>query len=438
MLFSVFQLNCFIEAFCALFSLMGLLCVALFAQSAQRSAHWYRRSVSLMFAFNLVGNLSDAVASLSRGQLSAAGWYGTHMGNALSYAALFLLEGAFTSYLCARLEDENSLEWWGSTVWAVCAIGIALTLAGLFYVIDPATNILHRTQYFWISHAIGIVAQLGNFIVLLIMRRSVSRQTFVIMTFYVMLPVVAMVAQLFVFGISLMHFADTVCLMILFVDLQAFLAQSMGHQQEVLAEQERQLADSRVQIMVSQIQPHFLYNTLDAIYYLCGKDAERAREAISRFSDYLRINLQSLRATAPVPISTELEHVENYLKLEQMSSDDTINFVLDVETTNFKLPALSLQPLVENAVKHGVTKQPDGGTITLRTRETPTSYQVIVEDDGVGFDLTAELDSSRPHVGMQNVRQRLESMCGGTLEVTSEVGVGTKAIVTIPREGDDQ
>ena len=99
------------------------------------------------------------------------------------------------------------------------------------------------------------------------------------------------------------------------------------------------------------------------------------------------------------------------------------------------LPALSLQPVVENAVKHGVTKKPEGGTITLRTREYDDHFEVTVEDDGVGFDTSAPEDTSRPHVGMQNVRERLKNMCGGTLEVTSEPGVGTVVTIKVPRGG---
>lgn len=435
MLFSVFQLNMFIEVFCAAFSLVGLLSVALFAQPARQSASWYRRSVTLMFIFNTVFSLADAAANISRGQLSGLGWYGTHVGNALTYVAIFLLSGAFTSYIITRLGAERSLGWWGSSVWVLSAVGVALTLSGLFYVIDPMTNIYHRTQYFWISQALGVFIETGNLIILIRRRRAIPTQTFISAILYIVLPTAALIAQMFLYGIALAQIATTVSLMIMFIDLQMFLAQDMARQQEALAQQERQLSDSRIQIMVSQIQPHFLYNTLDAIYYLCGKDQTRAREAISRFSDYLRTNLRSLSTTTPVAFTTELEHVKNYLELEQMSSDDTINFELDIQATNFMLPSLSLQPLVENAVKHGVTKQLNGGTITLRTREQPSCFEVIVEDDGVGFDPDAVFDDSRPHVGMQNVRQRLESMCGGSLVVTSEPGKGTRAVVTIPRRG---
>lgn len=306
MLFSVFEVNVVIETWCALFSVIGLFSVAMFARSAQRSAGWYRRSVSLMFVFNMVCALSDAVAAMSRGQLSVAGWYGTHLGNALSFTALYLLGGSFTSYLCARLEDDGDLNWWQSIVWAASALGIALTLAGYFFYIDPVTNLYHRTSSFWVSQVMGVGIEVGNLIVLLRKRRAVPPETFASMLSYIVLPALALFAQVFVYGLSLTQMATTIALMICFMDLQLFLAQNMTRQQEELARQERELADSRVQIMVSQIQPHFLYNTLDAIYYLCGKAPTRAREAISLFSDYLRVNLRSLSTTTPVPFTTEL------------------------------------------------------------------------------------------------------------------------------------
>lgn len=433
-LFTMHDVNIIIEIWCASFSVVGLLCVALFSRAAQRSAHWYRRSVSLMFVFNMVTALADATAGVFRGNLSPIGWYGTHIGNALNFACVFLLAGAFTSYLCARLDGDGKLGAWGSLTWAICGVGIALSMSGLFYTIDPMTNLYNRTDFYWIAIAMGVFIEVGNLVVLLVYRKTVGWSTFFAMMMCTLLPIVALVMQIYVYGLNVSLMANTVSSMILFVDLQAFLAQSMVNQQENLARRERELSDSRIQIMVSQIQPHFLYNTLDAIYYLCGKDPKQARSAISKFSDYLRMNLQSLRAKAPIPFNTELEHVKNYLDLERMSSDDTIDFDLDIQASDFMLPALSIQPLVENSIKHGVTKRPEGGHIKLSTRELADCYTVIVEDDGVGFDMNAEPDQSRPHVGMQNVRQRVESMCGGTLDVTSEPGVGTTAIVRIPKK----
>ena len=434
MLFSIYDINVVLGIWCAAFSIVGLFCIVLFSQPAQRSASWYRRNISLMFVFNMVAALSDSVAAISRGVMSPAGVLGTHLGIALTFSSLFLLAGAFTSYLCARIEPVGKrLDWWGSIVWGICGVGVALTVAGLFYTVDPATNYYALSDKFWISQLLAITIQLGNLIVLLVNVKKVNSQTFLSMLICILLSGASLFAQLFVEGLNVVQLAMTASLMIMFVDLQTFLAQNMSQQQDALAQRERELSDSRVQIMVSQIQPHFLYNTLDSIYYLCGKDATRAREAVSRFADYLRMNVRSLRTSEPVPFTTELDHVLNYIELEKMSSDDTINFEQDIQATNFSLPALSLQPLVENAVKHGVTKKPEGGTITLRTREYPDYFEVSVADDGVGFDTSKPFDESRPHVGMQNVRHRLEAMCGGTLTVTSEPGSGTTSTIRIPR-----
>lgn len=429
-MFTTRELNVLIELWCAAFCVLSLLCIRLFF----RSERWYRSGLMLMFLFVFASATADIVAETYDGQPGAMSWYMCQIFNTLVYWANFASAGAFTAYICARLEREHGdLDAWGRISWAACAVGMVLTAFGLFFVIDPAHNTYVETPYYWISQAIGTFVQLGNFVVLLARRKSVSVATFTSMVLYTLLPVPALVAQTYVPAINFLLPVTTVSLMVVFFDLQTYTAEHMVAQRKRLAQQERELADSRVQVMVSQIQPHFLYNTLDAIYYLCRKDPEQAREAISRFSDYLRANLRSLSADKPVPLDTELSHVENYLELERMSSDDTIDFELDVQARSFMLPALSLQPLVENAVKHGITKREGGGTVRLSTREEDDCFVVTVEDDGVGFDTTAEPDTSRPHVGMQNVRQRVETMCGGTLTVQSTPGVGTTSVIRIPK-----
>ena len=105
--------------------------------------------------------------------------------------------------------------------------------------------------------------------------------------------------------------------------------------------------------------------------------------------------------------------------------------VYDVAVTNFKLPPLTVEPLVENAVKHGVTKRRGGGSVTISTRKTDDGIQVIVADTGVGFDVEHYMEDGKPHVGIRNVRDRLRNMVGGSLAITSTED-GTVAVVTIP------
>lgn len=198
---------------------------------------------------------------------------------------------------------------------------------------------------------------------------------------------------------------------------------------------EAELQESRVAIMRSQIQPHFLYNALDSIYHLCGKDPQRAQQALGEFSDYLRMNLASLDRKTPVSFEAELRHIQTYLMLEKMSSDDELECVYDIQTVAFALPALSVQPLVENAVKHGIGKKAGGGTVTLCTREYDDRFEVTVCDDGVGFDPEEVPKDGKLHIGIENIRQRLSVMCGGTLQIRSRIGEGTTAVVTIPKGG---
>lgn len=199
---------------------------------------------------------------------------------------------------------------------------------------------------------------------------------------------------------------------------------------------ERELQNSRISIMLSQIKPHFLYNALTVIQALCGIDPAAAENAVSEFSDYLRGNMSALTEEKPIPFLKELEHTKHYLTLEQLRFGDQLRVEFDLGPTLFRLPTLSLQPLVENAIRHGVRGKAEGaGTVRISTRETPTCYEVAVMDDGPGFDpASAPQDST--HVGITNVRRRMQLMCGGSLMIESAPGAGTHATLRIPKNAE--
>ena len=195
---------------------------------------------------------------------------------------------------------------------------------------------------------------------------------------------------------------------------------------------EAQLKDSRISIMLSQIQPHFIYNTLGTIERMCLKNPEKAFELVRNFSLYLRGNFSELDSVTPIRFAEELKHVEYYVNIEKVRFPD-MNIEYDVKTTDFVLPALSVQPLVENAIKHGLMRLETGGTVLIRSYETPTHFCIEVKDDGVGFDTSAPVDAKK-HVGLRNIRGRLKAMVNGELLLESEVNVGTKAVIMIPKE----
>ena len=195
---------------------------------------------------------------------------------------------------------------------------------------------------------------------------------------------------------------------------------------------EAKLKESRISIMLSQIQPHFIYNTLGTIERMCLKDPQKANELVRNFSLYLRGNFSELDSVAPIRFAEELRHIEYYVNIEKVRFPD-MNIEYDVEATEFVLPALSVQPLVENAIKHGLMRLEAGGTVKIYSYETPTHFCVEVTDDGVGFDTDAPIDEKK-HVGLRNIRGRLKAMVNGALVLESKPGVGTKAMIMIPKE----
>ena len=200
------------------------------------------------------------------------------------------------------------------------------------------------------------------------------------------------------------------------------------------AKLEKELEENRIAIMLSQIQPHFLYNVLGTIRGLCRKNPELAWEAIGDFSKYLRGNMSSLTNKEKIYFSTELNHIEAYLRLEKVRIGDRLNIIYDIQERDFLIPPLTIQPLVENAIKHGLFDKAEGGTLILHTRWEDDKIVITVKDDGLGFDESAPFskDDHHTHVGLTNVRTRLKQMMNGQLVVVSTPGEGTTATVILP------
>lgn len=206
------------------------------------------------------------------------------------------------------------------------------------------------------------------------------------------------------------------------------------HLQFVSAHERELLAGQRVQIMLSQIQPHFLFNSLEVIRRLYRKDAQIADGALLKFERYLRGNMDSLAQEEPIPFQTELEHTKLYLELEQLRFPDELHIRYDLGCVDFLLPPLTLQPLAENAVRHGVRGKKSGdGTVTISTREYDDRYEVSVADDGNGFDPAALPQDGQPHIGLANVRERLR-LSGASLRIGPGPAGGTEAVIVIPKK----
>lgn len=205
-------------------------------------------------------------------------------------------------------------------------------------------------------------------------------------------------------------------------------------QRQELEVKETQLTMSQITIMMSQIRSHFVFNILNAISGMCKYDPEKADETIVRFSRYLRNNIDIMENDKNIPFQLEMERLEDYVILEQVRFGDRIGFTADIEADNFVIPPLILQPIVENAIKHGISKREEGGEIQLKTRRVGENIVITIEDDGVGFSM--EELNKEASVGLRNIRFRLHHLVGGTMEIESQPGVGTTVTLTIPGEGE--
>ncbi len=195
-----------------------------------------------------------------------------------------------------------------------------------------------------------------------------------------------------------------------------------------------ELQESRISIMLSQMQPHFIFNTLNTIYHLCEIDPDVARSTLDSFSQYLRNNIDNLERSEMIHFDKEMSFVKAYLDIEKVRFDDELQITFDTAVTNFKLPVLTVQPIVENAVKHGTSKKQGVSSLCISTRETDTAYEIVIRDTGAGFDTEHLPDNEHKHIGISNVRQRLAHLCNGTLSIESRVGEGTTATIRIPKK----
>ena len=351
-------------------------------------------------------------------------WGGNLAQYLLSYGLLLL----YCRYLLERVALWREGAWVRRGVWLLTGAGALLTVVsqftGLFYTITPE-NLCQRGPGFWLSHALGLGALALTGGEMARRRRALWREERSL-ALYVLLPMGVLAAELAWPEVTLLGLGATLTLVLVFVNVQ--LQQNLR-----LREREKELAEKKIAIMLSQIQPHFLFNILGSIEWLCETDPPKAQEATDELARFLRGNMDSLRSTRTIPASRELEHVRCYLNLERIRFGDHLKVEYEIATSDFFLPALSLQPLVENAVRHGVTKREEGGTIWVSTWESPGAYLVTIRDDGVGFDPDGPQADGREHVGIENVRSRLAAQCGGLLTIASRPGLGTVAQVRIPK-----
>ena len=267
-----------------------------------------------------------------------------------------------------------------------------------------------------------ILMLLVNLAVTLRRRKRFSRKTFLSLLIAILPVMIALSVQMFIDVYPLVGISYVISALSMY-------GLVLSEQLEVDQRNQQEIARQRASIMVLQMRPHFIYNTLMSIYSLCNLDPQKARKVTMDFTNYLRRNFNAVASESTIPFSAELEHTRAYLAVEQVQHEEMLIVEYDTPFTQFHLPPLTMQPLVENAVKHAMDPYSGPLHISVRTLHDENGAQIIVEDDGSGFDPS---DKSQPQATLTNIRQRLEMMCGGSLTIRSGDGKGTQVKITIP------
>ena len=360
------------------------------------------------------------------------------------FSLICLLSVLFRAYILAHREnlraeaglrhEDHSRELQYISLWSafISAVFVSSIWTGVFYTFD-ANGYGKGTSLYAVIFAAGMLPTVLNTITTLKNRKLFGVKDTCFLMAFLVVPTIGIAIDL-LFNLCFGYLSAAFIIVMLFTGINVHHNESVLQREAELAKSREEMINMRVKLMMAQIQPHFLYNTLSSIAYLCTENPKQAEAATNEFASYLKSNLKSINSRKPIPFGEELKHIENYLKIEKRRFTDRIKIVYDIETTDFNIPALALQTMVENAARYGAEARYEPTTVTVSTHETDVAFVVTVQDDGVGFDVSRSTTEDRLHIGIEGTRSRLASMVGGTLEIDSIIGAGTTVTMTIPKE----
>ncbi len=239
------------------------------------------------------------------------------------------------------------------------------------------------------------------------------------------------VNEYFVFDVSYVLPICLVIFLILYAIILSRNEQKLYDSMDRNIKMQKEVISMEAATMAQRMQPHFLYNSLTAIQELCYTDPQKAADMIAHFSSYLRTNIDFLKQPEEIPFLQEFDFIQNYVELQKERYAESFSFETEFETTDFNIPPFTVEPLVENAIKHGAWRNQQNSRISLFVRRDKNGISIIVEDNGAGFDAQRVMEGGNQNT-LSNIRKRLKYWKDATLTVTSSVGEGVRAEIWIP------
>jgi len=391
-----------------------------------------RRYFLWIFIILIAYAVSDLVSWLTHGK-PGNGWrlaskIALFLESVLSGALIPLLSGFLLYSAGEEKVFRNSIFQMIMAVFTVYTVLLIYTQFSTTIYYYDELNVYHRGPWYPVLLILPIQMSILNLGLLWSKRDRLSKEDKTVFASYIMIPVISMIIQMLFYGVNIIVLGASIAAFIM-------LTSVISNQRKQYYLQQEENNKLKTEILLSQIQPHFLFNTLGTISHLCT-DAPEAKKAIGLFSKYLRGNIEVLSNEMLIPFDREIEHARIYLELEKLRFGDSLQISWDLPCTDFMIPSLTLQPLVENAVRYGVRGNEDGrGTVKILSKDCSDHYEISVLDDGPGFHPEAiQGAGERSHIGIDNVKERLRIVCNGELRIQSTPGQGTQATIILPKE----
>ena len=358
--------------------------------------------------------------------------------NCVSYHVLNLLfmflAWLYVRYLCETVgfpeNVDKGLHKVSNVIFLIGFILLAVNIpTALFFDVD-AEGFIFSGPY---AIVISLIPVLMPAIALVsVLKYDHNRRYIVVASIMLVVTALLFVLEVILADLSPIYLTPVIVLLISFSNNYIYRSEIISDKETQLLKKNMELEDLKFHSMVSQVQPHFLYNALTSIMNIQGNPPQ-TKDAIADFATYLRVNLSTINTPHPIPFSKELDHIETYLNLEKLRFKDKLEIVWHINDKRFAIPALTAQTMVENAVKHGVTKKEGGGRIIIVSEAVEDGHMVKIIDNGVGFDINAtQPNDGKTHIGIRSARERLKTMSNGTLTVKSTPGMGTTVMIFIP------
>ena len=337
-------------------------------------------------------------------------------------SVLILMPTAYLLHCCGEDFRKSALFRAVLVLWAVYFVLLAIAqFTTLFYYYTPESQISYGHWYPALILPLATIMALS--LAGVIRRRSkLSKKSFYAFLAFLLPLTAALLVQIFTSAFLLLDLSMSVSALSMFIIV-------VSEQIEKFMRLQKETARQRSKIAVLQMRPHFIHNTMTSIYHLCEQDPKAAQRVTMDFNTYLRRNFNAIAKDEAIPFAEELEHTRAYLAVEQAQFGSKVAVEFDTPHTQFAVPPLTLQPLAENAVKHGMSPDTVPLRILIRTQKTEAGNEIVVEDNGPGFDPAV---ADNPQTTLANIRQRLAMMCGGTLDIAPREGGGTRVSVSIP------